>query len=87
MARASQKKLLLAHLDDDDDDIYFMYLILAQGQYLLIWPKGECLCGVVANVLDCNIVVRKFELLLFYVYFHTDALKKSMEPFILPAMG
>ena len=47
--------------------------------------KGECLLtslrGVVANVLDYEIVVGEFELhLRDYVYFQTNTLEKSMNP-------
>ena len=43
---------------------------------------------VVANMLDCNILVSEFELLSrYYDYFRTDTLEKGMNPFIPPAMG
>ena len=44
--------------------------------------------GVVANILGCNIIVSKFELLSSYeVHFLTKTLKKSMKLIILLAVG
>ena len=41
--------------------------------------------GVVANVLDCNIVVSEFELQSrYYVHFHTNTITKSMN-FLVPS--
>ena len=43
---------------------------------------------VVANVLDCDIVVGELEPLShYYVHFRTNTLNKGMDPFTLPAMG
>ena len=45
-------------------------------------------CGLVANVLDSDIVVSEFELQpLYYVHFRTYTLGKFINPFILSAMG
>ena len=50
--------------------------------FLFIW---SCLRGVVANVLDCDIIVSMFELQpCYYVPFQTNALGKSMKPFYYP---
>ena len=39
--------------------------------------------GIVANVLDCKIVVKEFELQSrYYVHFHTNSLGKCKNPFI-----
>ena len=44
--------------------------------------------GVVANVLDCDIVVSEFELLSrYYVHFRTNALGKGMNFTYLPVIG
>ena len=44
--------------------------------------------GVMVNVLDCEIVVREFELQShYYVHFRANTLGKGMNPLILPAMG
>ena len=46
----------------------------------------ESLGGVVANVLDCKIVVSEFKLYSFYcIHFWTNAPWKDMNLFILPA--
>ena len=48
----------------------------------------EILHGIVANVLDYDILVNKFELLsCYYVHVPTNILEKDMNSFILPAMG
>ena len=44
--------------------------------------------GVVANELDCNIIVNEFKLQLsYYVYFWTNTLGKSMNSLIPPAIS
>ena len=49
----------------------------------LIYFQRGSLCCVVANLLDCNIVVCKFELQSsYYVYLWTNSLGKSMNSFI-----
>ena len=46
------------------------------------------LSGDVANVLDCDIVVREFEFQSrYYVHFRTNALWKGMNSHILPAVS
>ena len=46
------------------------------------------LCGVMAKVLDCSLIVREFELQLrYYVYFPTNTLEKGMKPLILSPIG
>ena len=41
-------------------------------------------CGIVVNMLDCNIVVSQFKLQLpYHIHFQTNTLRKSMKPFIL----
>ena len=43
--------------------------------------------GVVANELDCNILVNEFEpQLRYYVHFRTNTLGKDMSPLIPPAV-
>ena len=51
--------------------------------------KWESFRGVVANMLDYDIVVSDFELQSrYYVHFRTNTLEKGMNPFIHhPAMG
>ena len=45
-------------------------------------------CGVVVDVLDCDIIVSEFELLSYYfVHFWTNALAKGMDLLILLAIG
>ena len=47
-----------------------------------------CLRGVMVKAMDYGIVVSEFELQsCYYVHFWTNTLGKSMNPFILPAMG
>ena len=44
--------------------------------------------GVMVKAMDCGIVVREFVLQSrYYVHFRANTLGKSMNPFILPAMG
>ena len=44
-------------------------------------------CGIVANVLNWDIVVSKFKLQLsYYIPFQTNNLEKDMSPLILQAM-
>ena len=43
---------------------------------------------VVANVLDCDIMVRVFELQsCYYVHFQANTFGTGMKPYILPPMG
>ena len=43
--------------------------------------QGESSNGIVANALDCNILVSEFELQSFYcIFFQTNALVKDMNP-------
>ena len=45
--------------------------------------KIKVLHGVVANMWDCEIVIRKFELQLrYYVHFRTNTLGESYEPLL-----
>ena len=45
-------------------------------------------CGLVANLLDCDIIVSKFKLQLYYsVYFPTNIFWKGMNTFIPLIMG
>ena len=49
---------------------------------------GGVSCGVMVKVLDCRIVVCKFELqLCYYIHFQTNTLGKGMNPLILPSIG
>ena len=44
--------------------------------------------GVILAVLDCDIVIKEFELQSRnYVHFRTYTLRKAMNPFLPPAMG
>ena len=50
--------------------------------------KEESSFGVVANVLDCNIVVNEFELQSrYFVYFPTNTLGKDMNHLSPPTNG
>ena len=52
--------------------------------------EGGCPCGVVANMLGCNIVVSEFKhQLCYYVHFWTNILGKDMNLLVTPppAMG
>ena len=43
--------------------------------------RGEGLSGIMANVLDCNIIVSEIELHLhYYIHFQTNALLEKYEP-------
>ena len=45
-------------------------------------------CGIVANVLDCNITVTKFNLQsCYYIYFWTNTFEKVMNSLISQDMG
>ena len=47
------------------------------------WPRG-----IMVKVMDCGIVVSKFELQSrYYVHFWTNTLGKGINPLILPAMS
>ena len=49
--------------------------------------QGESPRGVVVNVLDCDIVVSKFEIQSwYYVHFQTNAFGKGMNPLIRSAI-
>ena len=44
-------------------------------------------CGVVANILDCDIIVSVFDLqMYYYVHFQTNTFVKDMNSFIFSAM-
>ena len=44
--------------------------------------------GVVANVMDCNLIVSEFELQLFYyIHYRTNTLGKYMNSIVPPTMG
>ena len=50
---------------------------------MFLLPSDKCPCGVVANVLDCNIVVSKFELQsCYYIHLWTNTLEKDINSFI-----
>ena len=52
-----------------------------------IYTSGR-LCGIMTNMLDCGLGVSEFDLQSCnYVYFRTNALRKDMNPFILPSYG
>ena len=60
-------------------------IILVSIHCGVMWPKEF---GLVANTLDCDIVVREFKLQLgYYIHFETNILGKGTNPHILPAMG
>ena len=51
-------------------------------------PKRGCPRDVMVKVLDCGIIVSKFELWFhYYVYFQINTLGKGMNPLILIIMG
>ena len=64
-------------------------IFLYSDTYFLCWRLFESSPrGVVANELDCDIVVSEFEIQLHhYVHFQTNAQEKGMNPLILIAMG
>ena len=48
---------------------------------ILTWERP---CGVVANVLDCDIILSEFEFLSpYYIYFWTYTLRKGLNAFII----
>ena len=50
--------------------------------------QGGVLMVLLVKVMDCGIVVRKFELQSrYYVHFRANTLGKGMNPLILPVMG
>ena len=52
---------------------------------MIFYLTSECPRGVVANILDSDIVESEFELQLDYdVHFRTSDLEKGMNPVILP---
>ena len=68
-----------------------LYSLKYSGSILIIHPLfvewgltdqyGESLCGVLANVLDCDILVSEFELpSRYYVHFQINTLGKDMNP-------
>ena len=47
--------------------------------------KGGSSRGIVANMLNCNIVLSEFELqLCYYIHFQTNTLRKGMNSLIIP---
>ena len=49
--------------------------------------NGENANGLVANMLDYDIIVSEFELQSrYYIHFETHTLRRGMRPFILPTM-
>ena len=66
--------------------LYYKWLIL---QLLLhSWNVGGSPYGIVANMLDCGIVVRECKLqLYYYVHFLINTLGKDINTLIPPAMG
>ena len=52
-------------------------------------PPADWAFGIVANVLDCDLVIKLFDLQLrYYIHFLTNALEKGMHPLIfLQARG
>ena len=88
--------IYLSHSDSIYLSIYLrlyyvcMYLsiYLSLFIYLSIYLSIRSLSGVMANVLDCDILVSEFELQSrYYVYFRINTLGKGMSPLIFPAMG
>ena len=62
----------MTYLDNKGRCLQFYFYIL---QYSNIW---ESFCGVVANVLDCNIVVSEFELQSHsHAHFMTNNIRQS----------
>ena len=58
------------------------------SEFFLSQHVGGNLRDVVANVINCDFVVREFELKSsYYVHFRSNTLGKSMNPFVPPAMG
>ena len=57
-------------------------------KYLSLYRWHTVKRGVVANVLDCDILVSEFELQLHHnIHFRTNTLEKGMNPIIPVAMG
>ena len=71
--REFRKSVLAVWHDDEDDDTDCFQ---------------RSFSGVVANLLDCGIVVSEFELQShYYIHFRTDALAKVRTPFLPEGMG
>ena len=52
------------------------------------YHQRECPCGVMVKVMDCRIVVSKFELQsCYYIHFQTNTLGKGMNPPYPPSYG
>ena len=75
---------------------YFIYTIKDWYKYLhnfyIILVKYQqlytALHFLVANVLNCNIIVNKFQFqLCYYIHFQTNTLGNDMNPLILSVMG
>ena len=60
------------------------YAAINRDSVSLFWLFG----GVVANVLNCGILVTEFESQSrFYVYVRTSTFRKRIKPLILPSYG
>ena len=56
--------------------------------YIEKWKQIKLNLGIMAKVLDCEIVVREFEIQLNnHVHFRANTLGKGMDPFITLAIG
>ena len=54
--------------------------------YVCMYMSEGSPCGVLANVLDCDIIVSEIELQsCYYIRFQTNTVGKSMNPFIPPS--
>ena len=64
---------------------YILYLNILSCRLI---SKLKKYLGVVANELDCDIVVNEFELQsLYYVHFRTNTLRKGMNLFVLTSFS
>ena len=56
-----------------------MMMMILNTNNLLTFHREVSLCGVVVNVLDCDIVINVFEFQLHYdVHFQTNTIKKRI---------
>ena len=79
---------LLMVFKELDQCCFVWVLYVHNNLHLCISYIGGCPCGVMVNVMDCEIVVSEFVLQSHYhVHFQANTRGKGMNPLILPAMG
>ena len=65
--------------------LIYLWVVLYLVNHFLCWENP---CGVVANILESDIIISEFKLQLhYYIHFHTDTTWKGIEPLYSPSYG